>query len=144
MFGLIGPKGCCSFRQDFNNGRCNVGKTVNARGHWFAMFAPNDGGHWIESVVAQRQVFDVAVIAGQDYCRAPQIEFIQERTNEKRERAQDTGRRQVVLCVTYLVGDEVFIEREFVARDNARQLPRLLFRACANRSPRLVQSARHW
>src|SRR5216684_676145 len=98
--------GLGSFRQDVNNAGRNVSQTVNPRGEALAMLAPSDRRHGIKSVVSQRQIFNVAMVAGQNYRRPLQVKFVQKGSNEERERADDAAGCLVVLSVTYLIRDE--------------------------------------
>src|SRR5260370_6775029 len=111
--------GLRSFRQDINNAGCNVSQTVNPRGEVFAMLAPNDRRHGIKSVVAQRQIFNVAVVAGQNYCRPLQVKFIEKGSNEEREGAEDAAGCFIVLSVDYLISDKIFIDTQFVGGGNS-------------------------
>src|SRR5882672_6062549 len=61
------------------------------------------------------------MVAGQNYRRPLQVKSIQKGSNEERERAEYAAGGLVVLSVTYLIRDEVFIECEFVGRGNVCQ-----------------------
>ena len=92
------------------------------------MPAPHYRWYRIECVVTHREILEVSVVAGHDDGCMVQIKFGQERTNQFREHRNHLLRRFVILRVADLVGDEVFIKREAVTRDNSGQDRGRLFR----------------
>ena len=72
-------------------------------------------------MIAQRKVFDVAVVAGENNGRAFQIKSRQHRADEAGKQGKNFARCFAILRVANLVGDEVFVERELIRGDNTGQ-----------------------
>ena len=85
-------------------------------------------GTLIQCVIARREIFDVAVIAGEYNGSLTKSIRISTPLIRRRDSGARSCRRHI-LCVSDLVGDEVFVEREPILADDVRQHGGSLFRS---------------